>query len=157
MLPITVPPHRWHTVTTDYVTGQPESDSGHDAIAVFVDRLTKYVYIMPCTVNNDGEDWADMFMASVHTNQGLPDRILSDRGPQFKGEFNQALAQRLGITFDFTSPYRPSSNGMTARTNRTIEGMLGTFVSPTMTEWDKHLNLLSTMPGKRLCRRHLSF
>ena len=32
-----------------------------------------------CTANSDGEDWADMFMASVHTNQGLPDRILSDR------------------------------------------------------------------------------
>ncbi len=142
MLPITVPPHRWHTVTTDYVTGLPESDDGHDAIAVFIDKLTKYVYIMPCTVHSHGKDWADMFMASVHTNQGLPDRILSDRGSQFRGVFNQALAKRLGITWDLTSPYRPSSNNMTERTNRTIEGMMRTFVSPTMTDWDKHLNLI---------------
>ena len=38
MLPISVLPHRSHTVTADYVTGLPESDNGHNAIAVFVDN-----------------------------------------------------------------------------------------------------------------------
>jgi len=142
MQPITVPPYRWHTVTTDYVTGLPETDNGHDAIAVFVDKLTKYVYLMPCKTTSNGEDWADLFMASVYVNEGMPDHILSDRGPQFRGEFNQGLAKRLGITWDLTSPYIPSSNGMTERTNRTVEGMLRQFVSPEMVDGDTHLNLI---------------
>ena len=45
--PIEVPPERWHTVTTDFITGLPKSGDGHDAILVFVDRLTKYTHIVP--------------------------------------------------------------------------------------------------------------
>ncbi len=38
--PSTVPPYRWHTVITDYVTGLPETENGRDAMAVFDDKLT---------------------------------------------------------------------------------------------------------------------
>ena len=128
MRPIEVPPYRWHTVTTDYVTGLPETENGHDAMAVFADKLTKYVYLKPCKTTSDGQDWADMFMDGVYFNQGMPEHILSDRGPQFRGEFNQGLAKHLGITWDLTSPYKPSSNGMTEHMNRTVEGMMRQLV-----------------------------
>ena len=29
------------TVTTDYVTGLPETENGHDAMAILFDKLTK--------------------------------------------------------------------------------------------------------------------
>ena len=35
------PPFAWHTVTTDYVTELPVTADGHNASAVFVDKLTK--------------------------------------------------------------------------------------------------------------------
>ncbi len=46
-----------------------------------------------------------MFRDSMYVNQGMPEHILSDRGPQFGGDFNQGLAKHLGITWDHTSPY----------------------------------------------------
>ena len=60
--PIEVPPERWHTVTTDFVTGLPVSQDGFDAILVFVDKLTKYVHLVPCHTTCSAEDWADYFM-----------------------------------------------------------------------------------------------
>ena len=39
--PLDVPPFAWYPVTTDYVTGLPVTADGRDAIAVFVDKLTK--------------------------------------------------------------------------------------------------------------------
>ena len=39
--PLDVPPYAWHTVTTDYITGLPLTPKGNNAIAVFVDKLTK--------------------------------------------------------------------------------------------------------------------
>ena len=46
--PIEVPPERWHTVTTDFVTGLPVSQDGFEAILVSVDKLTKYVHLGAC-------------------------------------------------------------------------------------------------------------
>ena len=47
--PLPVPPHPWHTITMDFITGLPQTVSGLDTIAVFVDKLTKLVHLYPCT------------------------------------------------------------------------------------------------------------
>ena len=54
----------------------------HNAIAVFVDALTKYTVMVPCTKESSGADWAHMFKDHVHAHFGLPEHILSDRGTQ---------------------------------------------------------------------------
>ena len=137
--PNEVPPYPWHTVTTDYVTGLPLTADKHDAIAVFVDALTKYIIIAPCTKESTGADWAHMFMNNVHTHFGLPKHILSDRGPQFTSLFNKVLAERLGYSWKLTTAYAPWSDGQTERANRLIEDVLRHFVAADMQDWDLHL------------------
>ena len=44
--PNKVPEGPWQVITTDLITGLPESE-GYDAIAVVVDRFTKQVHISP--------------------------------------------------------------------------------------------------------------
>ena len=139
MQPNEVPPYPWHTVTTDYVTGLPMTADKHDAIAVFVDALTKYTIIVPCTKESTGADWAHMFMNHVHTHFGLPMYILSDRGPQFTGLFNKVLAERLGYSWKLTTAYAPWSDGQTERANRLIEDVLRHFIAADMQDWDRHL------------------
>lgn len=126
--PLSVQPYRWHTVTTDYVTGLPETENGHDAMAIFVDKLTEWVHLKPCKISSDGQDWADKFMDSVNVNQGMTGHVLSDRGPQLRGEFDQGLARLPEITWDLTSPYKPSLNSITACTHRTLEGTMRQIV-----------------------------
>ena len=42
--PLDIPSYAWHTVTTDYITALPLTADGNNAIAVFVDKPTKYVH-----------------------------------------------------------------------------------------------------------------
>ena len=101
MQPNEVPPYPWHTVTTGYVTGFPKISAKHNAIAVFVVALTKYIILVPCSKESSGTDWAHMCMDHVHEHFGLPIHTLSDRGTQFPGLFNQSLAERLGYTWKY--------------------------------------------------------
>lgn len=47
------------------------------------------------------------------------------------------MCQILGIEKTRTTPYRPQSDGMIERANRTIETMLGTFVDQSQQNWDE--------------------
>ena len=85
MQPIEVPPRSWHTVTADHITGLPTTDNGNTAIAVFVDKLTKY--LVACSKESTAEDWANMFVDRVYVHHGLPENMISDRGTQFTSAF----------------------------------------------------------------------
>jgi hypothetical protein len=39
--PLSVPSFKWESVSMDFITQLPVTKTGYDAIAVFVDRLTK--------------------------------------------------------------------------------------------------------------------
>ena len=131
----------WRTVTTDYITGLPLTTKGHNAIAVFVDKLTKYVYAVPCSNTSDATDWAHMYVEHVVQHQGLSEVIISDRGPQFISTFNKALAARLGIKWNLSTARHPQTDGQTERVNRVIEDVMRHFVSPNMLDWDSWLCL----------------
>jgi len=95
--PLDVPGRPWASVSTDFISGLPVTKSGFDAIAVFVDRLTKYVHVVPTTTRCTARMWTNLFVVHVFANHGMVDEVISDRGPQFAGKFNQHLAERLGI------------------------------------------------------------
>jgi len=86
--PLHIPHGPWDSVSTDFVTGLPKTKAGYDAILVFVDRLTKYVHIVPTTTKCTAKTWADLFIQHVFCNHGLPLEAISDRSPQFAGKYN---------------------------------------------------------------------
>jgi hypothetical protein len=47
--PIPIPEAPWRTITMDLITDLPETEKGHDSVAVFVDKLTK-MYDPHCPV-----------------------------------------------------------------------------------------------------------
>ena len=158
--PLDVPPYAWHTVTTDYITGLPCTPKGNNAIAVFVDKLTKYMYAVPCKDTSDAVDWANMYVEHVVQHEGLSTVIISDRGLQFNSAFSRALALRLGIQWNMSTARHPQTDGQTERANRIIEDVLRHCVSPDMMDWDKHLCMAQfaiTVLGMRPCRRLPSF
>ena len=83
-----------------------------------------------------------MYLDRVYAYHGLSEKLVSDRGPQFRSAFNQSLAQRLGYVWAMSTARRPETDGQTERTNRTLEDVLRHFISPTMIDWDQHLSLV---------------
>ena len=60
---------------------------------------------------------------------GLPQVVISDRGPQFVSNFMKELYQLLGIKENPSTAYHPQMDGQTERMNREIEQYLRFFVA----------------------------
>lgn len=131
---------RWGSVTSDLITGLPESH-GFDSIWVAVDRLTKRIHIAPTTKEVDSLGLARLFRDHVWRNHGLPDQIISDRGPQFVSGFTKELNQLLGIQTSLSTAFHPQTDGQTERVNQVIEQYLHIFVNQRQDDWSEWLPL----------------
>ena len=138
--PIDAPIKPWNWVTVDFVVKLPKS-GGYDSIAVFTDRLTKYIHLVPCNEAMNASEMASVFLKTIITNHGIPEILTSDRDKLFTSHFWQSLADRMGIDHRLTTAYHPQANGQTERTNQTIEQYLRHYVNYQQDDWTEFLPL----------------
>jgi hypothetical protein len=138
--PLPVPHHPWQSVSVDFVTGLPVSE-GYDAICAVVCRLTKQRHLIPCLTTIDAEEFAQLFIENVFKHHGLPDVLISDRGPQFVANFWKHLASCLGIETAPSTAFHPQTDGQTERINAVTEQYLRAYVSYLQDDWKKYLPL----------------
>ena len=81
--PLPIPDARWESVSMDFITQSPVTASGHDAICVFVDWLTKMVRMAPTTSDIDVVGAAQLFIDHVFRLHGMCTTLVIDRGTQF--------------------------------------------------------------------------
>jgi transposase InsO family protein len=72
---------------------------------------------------------------------GLPQLMLSDRGPQFVAEFMHELYRLLGITISSSTTYYLQSNGQTECVNQELQQYIGIFINKRQNDWDTLLPL----------------
>ena len=70
---------------------------------------------------------------------GMPEKLLSDQGPEYESELVAEWCKALGIRKIRTSPYRPTINGMLERFHRTLNQMIGKVVSEGQRDWDQYV------------------
>ena len=88
------------SLTKDLITDLPPTD-GHDFILVVVDQgLSKGVILIPCNKTLTSEGTAQLLLENPYNRFGLPDKIISDRGPQFASKAFIELLKLLGIKSD---------------------------------------------------------
>ena len=71
----------------DIITHPPVTERGCDAIATFVDRMSKYVCFVPCKSTISAEELAQLFIATVVSWHGMPKRIISDHDGRYLSRF----------------------------------------------------------------------
>jgi transposase InsO family protein len=111
----------------DFVTGLPETERGYDAIAVFVDRLTKYVVAVPTVTQLSAPMLAELYFDHIVCSWGLPKVVVSDRGPQFRSSFWRSLQKHMQTRINMSTAFHPQTDGQTERANRTLEDLLTTY------------------------------
>jgi transposase InsO family protein len=118
----------------DFVTGLPSS-KGYDAIWVVVDRLTKMIHFAPYSTMIDAEGLADLFLSNTFRLHGLPDTIVSDRGPQFASRVWKYLCNSLKIEPRLSTAFHPETDGQTERTNSIMEQYLWAYINYQQDNW----------------------
>ena len=97
LLPLPIPEEPWQSVSMDFITKLPPTARGHDAVLVFVDRLTKMVHLGPTTTECTAMQAADLFVNHVVRLHGWPANVISDRDSIFTSKFFAHLMQGSGV------------------------------------------------------------
>lgn len=119
------------------ITEMPLSSRGNKYALVLMDYFSKFVYAFPMP-DQTTETVAGNLLRVV-MQQGVPERLHSDQGRQFESAVFGELCKRLGITKTRTSPYRPQSDGMVERFNRTLKDMISKYIKSDGSDWDERL------------------
>ena len=70
----------------------------------------------------------------------IPTKVLTDNGSEFRcGQFNEALSS-FGIRHIYSTPYKPSSNGLVERSNRTTIQLLKGLIRENVEAWDTKIH-----------------
>jgi transposase InsO family protein len=115
----------------------PMTRRGHRFIIVATDYLTKFAEVRALK-SSVKQEVARFLYERVFTRFGAPLEIVSDNGPQFLSEVVENLLARLAVKHRFTTMYKPSTNGLVERTNRTLCSMLAkeAEVHVNICDWD---------------------
>ena len=102
-------------VATDFITHLPQTDDGYDSIMVVVDHgLSKGIILIPTSETGlSAEKTSNLYIKNVYSRFGLPEKVISDRGPQFDSRFWQEFCKALEIKSSMTTTFHPQADGNT--------------------------------------------
>ena len=125
-------------VAMDIMGPLPETPNGNQYILVVADYFTKWTesYALP---NHRAITVAEAIVTQFITRFGVPKQLHSDQGRDFESNLIQEICKLLQIDKSRTTPYRPQSDGLVERFNRTLQNMLATLVNEHRNDWDDHL------------------
>ena len=114
-------------VAIDILGPLPMTDNGNQYILVFGDYYTKWTeaYALP---DQTAQRVADCVMDFI-CHFGCPRQIHSDQGRNFESDPFQQMCTLMQVHKTRTTPYRPQSDGLVERFNRTLQQMLSMYVN----------------------------
>jgi hypothetical protein len=126
----------------DLITDLP-SVNDYDSILVVVDRgNTKGEILIPIAKTLTQEGAGQLLLDNLYKQFGLPDKMLSDWGPQFAAKAFCKLLKLLAIKSNLTMAYHPQTDGATEWVNQKIKAYLLIYCSAHPTEWKNSLSTL---------------
>ena len=87
--------------------------SEKDAILVVCNRLSKMTHFMATTEGTSAEGLVRLFRDNIWKLHGLPESIVSDRGPQFAVELMKKLNRILEIEIKLLTAFHSQTDGQT--------------------------------------------
>ena len=132
-------PFPFKQVLVDLVMDLPPT-RGCDSILTVVDQgLTKAAFFLLTNKTASLAEIANLYHNAVYPNYGIPDAVISDRGPQFVSSFTHDLYSKSGIELKATTAYRPQSNGEAERVNQEIGMYLRMYCAEKPDDWSLYL------------------
>ncbi|GJY26034.1 putative reverse transcriptase domain-containing protein [Tanacetum coccineum] len=126
----------------DFVMNLLRTSSGHDAIWVIVDRVTKSAHFLPIREDYKMERLARLYLSEIIARHGVPISVISDRDSRFTSRFWQSMHEALETRLDMSTTYHPQTDGQSERTIQTLEDMIRACITHFEGRWDFHLPLV---------------
>jgi hypothetical protein len=113
----------------------PKSKKGNQYVLVMVEYFSKTVVLVP-TRDKEPATVAEAFTRMVLTRYGAPAEVVTDRGGEFGGVFQECLDAAL-VEYRATSAYHPQANGLSERVAQVVKRALRKWcLGHPAEEWD---------------------
>jgi transposase InsO family protein len=139
--PLPAPDRPWQHITVDFKKC-PESKDGHNMVVIFVDRLGKRPISVPVRDTITARGLAPIFLTQVVRHVGIPDSIISDRGPQFISDFWDEFCKRIGTKVKLSTANHPQTDGQTEIVNQYFDQRLRPYINYYQDDWDKWVAII---------------
>lgn len=115
-----IPSRPWEIITMDFI-GLLSESRGSNAILNVMDKHSNLLYLLPCNDTITAEGVACLFQWEIWPHEGLPEKVISDQGPQFMAQFTQELYKLLHIKGVPSTAYHPQTDGQTEHLNQELK------------------------------------
>ncbi|KAL0181854.1 hypothetical protein M9458_021229, partial [Cirrhinus mrigala] len=141
--PLPIPQRPWSHIAVDFITDLPPS-SGYTTILTIVDHFSKGCRLiplakLPLAKLPTAMETAELLCNWVFRFYGLPENIVSDRGPQFSSRLWSSFFRLLGVNVSLTSGYHPQANGQAERLNQELTRFLRSYCHHRQENWSRYL------------------
>ena len=136
-------------VALDIIGPLPRSRHGFKYALTAICMASRWPEVYPIK-NIKAETIADSLIEFIARN-GIPSKLLTDKGSQFTSEVMNQTCRLLGVTHITTVPYRPQGNGILERFHGTLKPLLAKVTSKTV-DWVQFLPLALSAIRAMPCR-----
>jgi deoxyuridine 5'-triphosphate nucleotidohydrolase len=126
--PNKIPDGNWTTISTDIIGPLLEAH-GYNTINVIMDRKSKLGHFIPTTIELSSLGQVKIYRDHIFQLHGIPQKIISNRGPQYISKFMGELYRLLDIKGGYSTAFYPQTDSQTERLNRELEIYLCTWTS----------------------------
>jgi hypothetical protein len=103
--------------------------------------MTKMAHFIPTTTTINSEQLANLIRTNIIRLHGVPNEIISDRGPVFTSEYWNTFLGYIGTQRVLSTAYHPQTDGQTERTNAILKQYLRKFINHAQTNWSTLLDV----------------
>lgn len=132
----------WDRLATDIMGPFPVTPRGNKYILTVTCHFTKWVEIFAIQ-DQTAATCANHILNDVICRYGSPLSLHSDQGRNYESDIFKELCELLEIRKTRTSPRNPKGNGQCERFNRTVLGMIKSYIKGEQTKWDLNLGCLA--------------
>ncbi|XP_023210364.1 uncharacterized protein LOC111613248 [Centruroides sculpturatus] len=104
-----------------------------------IDIYTRFAEAVPIK-DQSAQVVADAIFNNIVCRYGCPDMVISDRGSNFTSKLFQDACSSLQIKHNITTAYRPCSNSICERFNKTLCGTIARISEGNNRNWDSFIS-----------------
>ena len=86
-----------------------------------------FIILTPCRKTITAEQTSQLYMDHVWRHTGLPQQVISNRGPQFASKVMRETWKKLNVQQSLSTAFHPQTDKETERVNQEVEQFLRVF------------------------------
>lgn len=129
-----IPDFPFQKVSCDTLSGFIATTRGNRYILVFIDNFSRFCEPVPIP-DKSAHTVARAFYNNIICRYQSPQQLSIDNGKEFCNNMLSELCNLMNVKEVNILPYRPQSNGITERLNKTILNLLITMISNHDDDW----------------------